>query len=171
MKPTNPRQPATSCATTPRRAVPVPGVARAARGVRPTRKRDGEDGSVATEVVLVAPLLLLLMLLIVLAGRVVDLRLQVASTAHQAARAASQQSGPGAATAAAARITAELGPRCAAPASTLDTPVWVAGGSVTVRVTCTANLSDLVPLPVPGQVPVSASFTSPIDRWATVDTP
>ncbi|WP_305080828.1 TadE/TadG family type IV pilus assembly protein [Pseudonocardia sp. TRM90224] len=125
----------------------------------------GEEGSVATELVLVSPLLLLVIALIVLAGRLTDLRLQVESAAHQAARAASAQPAPDTATAAATRITAELGSHCADPTADVDITGWAPGGSVTVTVTCVADVADLTLLPIGGRVPVTATFTSPIDRF------
>lgn len=130
---------------------------------RPTR---GEYGSVSVELVLMTPLLLILVAFIVLAGRLVDLRLQVESAAHQAARAASQQQTITGAQAAAGRIAAELGPRCGTPSTAVDATLWAPGGTVTVTLTCHAALADLTLLPVPSTVEVSASFTSPLDRFA-----
>jgi hypothetical protein len=39
------------------------------------------------------------------------------------------------------------------------------GGAVTVTVSCTVPLSDLLLLGVPGSRTVSASATSPVDQW------
>lgn len=130
---------------------------------RPMR---GEDGSVSVELVLITPLLLILVAFIVLAGRLVDLRLQVESAAHQAARAASQHQTITGGESAAGRIAAELGPRCGTPSTAVDTTLWAPGGAVTVTLTCHAALADLTLLPVPSTVEVSASFTSPLDRFA-----
>lgn len=126
----------------------------------------GEDGSVSVELVLLTPLLLALAAFLVLAGRLVDQRLQVESAAHQAARAASQQLEPVAAAAAAARIADELREGCVEPSVAVDTSGWRPGGVVTATVICPVPLADLTPLPLPSTLAVRASFTSPIDRFA-----
>ena len=131
------------------------------------RRGGDEEGSVSVELVLLTPLLLLVVAFIVLAGRVVDVHLQVESAAHQAARAASQQAGPAAAARAASRIAGELGPPCGDPVAVLDRAGWVPGGAVTVTVSCRVALADLTPLPVRSSITVHASFVSPIDRFAT----
>lgn len=136
-----------------------------------TASSGDEEGSVSVELVLLTPLILLVVALLVLAGRLVDLRLQVESAAHQAARAASHQRFAAATGEAANQIIAELGPRCGTPSTTVDTTKWAPGGTVTVTVTCNADLADLTLLPLPAQVPVTASFTSPIDRFATSGQP
>lgn len=129
-----------------------------------------DDGSVSLELVLLTPLVLILVAFIVLVGRLVDLRLQVESAAHQGARVASQQPDPAmAATAAAELVTAAgagLGPSCTSPTTVTDTSRWAPGGVVVVTVTCQAALDDLTLLPVPASVAVSAEFTSPVDRFS-----
>lgn len=119
----------------------------------------------STELVLVTPLILIVVAFIVLAGRVVDLRLAVESAAHQAARAASQRQDPVSAAEAASRIAGELEPRCTAPTATLVPGAWTPGGAVVVTVSCTATLADLALLPLPATLEVTASATSPIDRF------
>lgn len=121
----------------------------------------------SVELVLLTPLLLVVAAFIVLAGRVVDVHLQIESAAHQAARAASQQSDRPAAVRAASRIAGELGPPCGDPVAALDRARWMPGGAVTVTVSCRVALADLTLLPIPSSITVHASFVSPIDRFAT----
>lgn len=133
---------------------------------RRVRRLRGEEGSVASELAVVAPLLILVLSFIVLVGRLTQLQLQVESAAHQAARSASQQATLAAAEQAATRIAAELGTRCDTPTATLTTAQWAPGGTVTVTLTCHAVVADLTLLPISSHITVSASFTSPIDRFA-----
>ena len=84
---------------------PVDDIRRGAAGGR-------EEGSVSVELVLLTPLFLLVIALLVLCGRVMDVRLQAASLAHQTARAASTQPDPRRAQAAADSILAQPGLRC-----------------------------------------------------------
>ena len=124
-----------------------------------------EEGSVSVELVLLTPLFLLVIALLVLCGRVMDVRLQAASLAHQAARAASTQPDPRRAQAAADAILAQPGTGCPHPVAAVDTSRWAPGGTVTVTVTCTPDLAALTLLPIRDAVPIAASFTSPIDRF------
>ena len=132
---------------------------------RPLWRR--EDGGAAIELVLVTPLLLLFTLVAVSFGRLADARLQVNDAASQAARAASIARDPGTAVAAAQRsaMASLAGHRltCQPVAVTVDTSAFHPGGAVTARISCTVALSDLAPLPLPGQETVQAAATSPID--------
>jgi Flp pilus assembly protein TadG len=120
---------------------------------------------VSVELVLLTPLFLLVIALLVLCGRVTDVRLQAASLAHQAARAASAQPDPRRARGAADAVLAQPGTRCPHPVAAVDTNSWAPGGTVTVTVTCTPDLAALTLLPIRDAVPISASFISPIDRF------
>jgi len=100
-----------------------------------------------------------------LCGRVMDVRLQAASLAHQAARAASIQPDPRRAHAAVDAVLAQPGVRCPHPVAAVDTSRWAPGGTVAVTVTCTPDLAALTLLPIQSAVPITASFTSPIDRF------
>jgi Flp pilus assembly protein TadG len=124
-----------------------------------------EEGSVSVELVLLTPLFLLVIALLVLCGRVMDVRLQAASLAHQAARAASTQADPRRAQAAVDAILAQPGTGCPHPVAAVDTGRWAPGGIVTVTVTCSPDLAALTLLPLRDGVPITASFTSPIDRF------
>ncbi len=132
----------------------------------------GEEGGAAIELALVTPLLLLFMLMVVGFGRLADARLEVNDAASQAARAASIARDPGTASAAAHRtaMASLAGHRltCQPVAITVDTSAFRPGGQVTASITCTVSLTDLAPLPLPGEETVQASATSPIDVYRGV---
>lgn len=125
-----------------------------------------EAGSVASELAVLTPLLILVLAFIVLVGRLTQVHLQVESAAHQAARAASQQATIAAAQQAADRVASGLGTRCDTPTATLDTSRWGPGGTVAVTLTCQAAVGDLTLLPIPAKIAITATFTSPIDRYS-----
>jgi hypothetical protein len=52
-----------------------------------------------------------------------------------------------------------------------DVGAFRPGGQVTVDVTCTAALSDLTLLGVPGTRHITASFSAPVDRFREVTAP
>ena len=57
---------------------------------------------------------------------------------------------------------------CAHVSITADTTDFVAGGSVTVHVTCQVLLSDLAFPGLPGSTVVQASATAPLDPYRSV---
>ena len=131
-----------------------------------------DGGSVALEAAVLTPALLAVGLLIVAAGRIAVAHTRVESAAAGAARAASLARSLSAGTAAArseaaaslasdhltcAAVSVQVRGNYSAP---LGTPA-----SVTVRVTCTATLSDLALPGLPGARTVSASATSPLDAY------
>lgn len=128
-----------------------------------------DRGSVAAELALITPLLVLVLLLLVAAARLVSARQKVNDVAHQAARSASIARSPSTATTAATstahRAITAGGMACQHLKVSTDTTDFHPGGSVTVRLTCTVELSDLVLLTLPGTRPITARFTAPIDRW------
>jgi Flp pilus assembly protein TadG len=131
------------------------------------RHEHTDQGSAAVELALVTPLLVLLLLLIVAAGRLVQGRLEVASAAAQAARAASLARDPSAAaaqaTAVASSALASQHLTCASLAVSTDTATFRPGGQVTVRVSCTVSLSGLALLHLPGAETLTAQAAAPID--------
>ncbi|WP_431953433.1 TadE/TadG family type IV pilus assembly protein [Actinacidiphila sp. bgisy167] len=142
-----------------------------ARSIRPdgtpARKRwRDEHGSAATELVVVTPLLVLLLLVAVSLGRMAAARLKVDDAAHQAARAASLARSPATAQQA-AHATAEAalhsaGASCARVATTAQVGRLAPGGTVRVRVACTAAL---VGSGLPGQLTVATTASSVVDTY------
>ena len=113
-----------------------------------------QDGTVAVEAALIAPVLLVLMLLVVYAGRAAQADADVHTAAARAARAASLAADPtiaaDTARATAAANLATAGIDCRTLTTTVDTDRLHAGGSVTVTVDCQVSNADLALLAVPG---------------------
>ena len=133
------------------------------------RLRAEESGSVATELVLLTPLLILMLLFVVALGRTVSARMEVDGAAAQAARAASIARDPATATAMAQQAAATaLGSdhvTCVNLAVTTDTADFAPGGQVSVTVTCTVDLADLVGLRLPASQSISSTSTAVIDLY------
>ncbi len=134
----------------------------------PTRAR-GDRGSVAVEVAVVAPALIALLMLVLVAGRATQASGDVQSAATAAARAASLRATPAAATSAAQATAdanlADAGLACASRQVSTTSDQLRPGGSVTVAVTCTTDLSDIVLLAVPGSRTFRAEATAVVDTW------
>ena len=133
------------------------------------RWRHDDRGSVAAEATVVAPVLLLLFVVAaVVVYRTVSTRLQLSEAAHEAARAASLATTSTAAiNAAQATAAAELdGGLCTSTNVTVDVSDFRPGGLVTVSITCRVDLAD-APSGVPDTATMTASSSSPVDRWRT----
>lgn len=108
----------------------------------------GDRGSVAVELAIVAPALLGLLMLAIYGARVVWAERQVQAAASAAARAASQQGNLADAETVANQVVTEnlldAGLSCSElePVELPDT-IFEPGGQVSVRVTCTADVSSV----------------------------
>lgn len=135
------------------------------------RSVPSERGSITVEVAILGPALLVLLALLVMAGRVQTNGAGIEQAARAAARDASiartADAARAAAESAAARELADTG--CLASDVRTDTSGFATITSqvaaVTVTVTCTVPLSDLAAPGIPGHRTVTASATSPIDRY------
>lgn len=134
--------------------------------------RRGEAGGATVELVLLTPLLVLVLLFVVALGRLASARLEVDAAASQAARAASMARDPAtAATLALSLATATLAAHhliCAPLSVSTDTAAFVPGGTVTVRVSCTASLAGLSLLRLPGAETLTSRFVEPLDTYRSV---
>lgn len=133
------------------------------------RRGSTEDGSVATELVLVTPLLVILLLFVALGGRLVVARGDVDAAARDAARASSLARSAAAAsnaahTAAGAALGGDRGP-CRDLSVTVDTSGYAAGGTVSVTVSCPVPLADLAILGIPGRQTLTGHATAVVDRY------
>lgn len=135
--------------------------------------RGGADrGSATLEAVIWAPVLLMFVGLIAAAGRLAVAGGSVEAAARDAARQASLARTPSAARsraldsagAALRREGLQCEPAVRVDTSQLSRPPGAAG-SVSVTVTCTVRLADLVVAGLPGSRTVRASATSPIDPY------
>lgn len=128
-----------------------------------------DRGSASAELALLTPLLILIALLVLLAHRVVSAGMGADAAASAAARAATLERTPAEAHAAAETAAAnavrthELG--CAIYELDLDTGGLEPGATVAVTLTCTADLSDLSGLGVPGSRTIQGTASSVVDSY------
>ena len=126
--------------------------------------RHREEGSAIAELVIVAPVLLIVIVLMVGLGRVDSAQGDVESAARAGVQAAVVQADPSdaqaQATTAAAEPLGRCGLTCTAPQISVDTSNFVAGGWVSVTVTCVTSLADVS---VPG-VPGAKTLTRHVHR-------
>ncbi len=128
-----------------------------------------EDGSVAVETAVIAPVLLVLMLLVVYAGRASQADADVRVAAAHAARAASTATDPAGATHLAEETAAgnlqTAGIECQSASTTVDTGHFRAGGAVTVTVGCEVSNRDIALLAVPGTRWSIGTATQVVDTY------
>jgi Flp pilus assembly protein TadG len=143
--------------------------------MRPSRLGDDERGSVAAELTLLMPALLMLLLFVVFCGRLAEARLRLDDAAHQAARAATIARSPTQAStdarAAAQDSLAQAGVSCRQLAIDTQLAGFQPGATLSVRLTCHLDASDLALLSLPTTIEVSAHADSVIDRWRGGRTP
>ncbi|MCT9010283.1 TadE family protein [Streptomyces rhizosphaerihabitans] len=135
--------------------------------------RRSDDGGVAVEAAIVLPSLIMFLCLAIAGGRIVTSEAKIDAAAEDAAREASihrtAAAAQDAAHAAAAESMADQGIACAFTTVHVDTggvsvPVGQVG-TVTVTVTCTVNLSDLLLPGVPGARTLTSTATSVVDQY------
>lgn len=129
-------------------------------------RRVGPDrgSAMAAEVVILTPVLVGFILLVVAFGRYVTVRGDVEAVARDAVRAASLERTTAAAGAAASSSVraAELPGTCSD--ATLQGR-FVAGGTITVSVSCQVPLDDLGLVGLPGAVTVEGTSAAPLDLY------
>jgi Flp pilus assembly protein TadG len=135
-------------------------------------RRRGDEGQAIAELVIVAPVLLLVIVLMVALGRVDSAQGDVESAARAGVQAAVVQADAGdaqiQATDAVTSTLAGVGLTCPAPQITTDTSNFVAGGSVSVTVTCVTSLADVSIPGVPGSKTLTATSVAHIDEFRAV---
>ncbi|MET7725495.1 TadE/TadG family type IV pilus assembly protein [Streptomyces mirabilis] len=138
-----------------------------------TRRLRSDEGSAAIEAAVVLPSLIMFLCLAIAGGRLVTSGAKIDSAAEDAAREASIHRTAGAAQSAAQTAAAESlndqGITCASTSAAINTgglsvPVGQVG-TVTVTVTCTVNLSDLLLPGVPGARTLTSTATSVVDQY------
>lgn len=127
-----------------------------------------ERGSMAIEAVLLTPVLVAAIMVIVAGGRYVDARGQTNSAAYAAARAASLTTNQDAAVAAgreaAADSMADRGLACSGLKVAIDAGEFGPGGTVRATVACTADLSDLAGIGLPGTKTFTFTAVVPLEE-------
>ena len=137
------------------------------RSVSRTTAGHGDQGLMAIELAILAPVVLLMLLVVAAFGRVTHGRALVDEAAAVAARAASLASTPGQAQASAAHAARDTltgaGLSCTGPGVTVDTGSFRPGGQVAVTVTCSVDLSATAMAGLPGTLDMRATAVSPIE--------
>jgi Flp pilus assembly protein TadG len=132
-------------------------------------RRLRQDGSVAVEVAVLTPALVALLLLVVFAGRVAQADGDVRRAASAAARAASLRQDATAAEQAAQEMAASnlasSGVACRDLETLVDTSGFTPGGVVSVTVRCTASMTDVSLLGLPGHRTFVARSVEYVDRY------
>ena len=138
---------------------------------RPSRSTS-DGGSLAVELVLLAPVLLMVAMGSLVFGRVSEARQQVVEAARAGAEAAAILPTVGTAqwVGSMNAVIDVIGRThtCSHVSISVDTANFVPGGTVTVRVACQVLLSDLAFPGVPGSTVVQASATAPLDPYRSV---
>lgn len=131
------------------------------------RASSGDEGLMAIELTILAPIVLIMLLVVVAFGRVTHGRALVDESAAVAARAASLAATPGQAQADAAQAARDTltaaGLSCTGAGVTVDTGAFRPGGQVAVTVTCSVDLSATALAGLPGTLSMRASAVSPIE--------
>jgi Flp pilus assembly protein TadG len=138
-----------------------------------SRRLRSDEGSAAIEAAIILPSLIMFMCLAIAGGRIVTSGSKIDAAAQDAAREASihrtAAAAQSAAHAAAAESLNDEGIACASTNVHIDTgglsvPVGQVG-TVTVTVTCTVNLSDLLLPGIPGARTLTSTATSVVDQY------
>ncbi|KQX70154.1 TadE family protein [Streptomyces sp. Root1310] len=137
------------------------------------RRLRGDEGSVAIEAAVIVPSLIMFLCLAIGGGRIVTSGSKIDAAAEDAAREASihrtAAAAQSAAHAAAAESLNDQGITCASTSVSVSTgglsvPVGQVG-TVSVTVTCTVSLSDLLLPGVPGTRTLTSTATSVVDQY------
>lgn len=132
-----------------------------------------DRGSEAISAAIVTPLLLMMLCMAIAGGRIVTSGAKVDAAAEDTARAASISrtygSAQAEAAAAAARSLNDQGIHCASTSTSIDSSGLAVPlgevGTVTVTISCTVPLSDLLLPGMPGSKTMTSSFTSVVDAF------
>lgn len=125
----------------------------------------GERGSMAVEIVLLAPVMMAFMMLVVAGGRYVSVRGDIEAASRDAVRAASLERSEGAARSIAVDTAAAAlqdGDSCQTAALSGD---FAPGGMITVTLTCEVSYDGLGLIGLPGSKTVTIQSSAPIDRY------
>ena len=132
-----------------------------------------DEGSAAIEAAILLPALIMFLCMAIAGGRIVTSGAKIDAAAEDAAREASihrtAAAAQGAAQSAAAESLEDQGITCASTSVSINTgglsvPVGQVG-TVSVTVTCTVNLADLLLPGVPGAKTLTSTATSVVDQY------
>lgn len=145
------------------------------RGAKPSAVRDRDRGSAAVEMVIIAPAVIAVFVTVMIFGRTVIANQSIEAVAFDAARTASLARDGDAAESAARRAAldtlAAQGLNCRRIEVRVDTAQFARPvgepATVTVTVECDVDFRDIALPGMPGSTTLSATFTSPLDRYRT----
>ena len=147
---------------------------RATRGLRLRRARRlrGERGTMALEMVILAPILLILFMFLLACGRYFQTSSLLENAARDGARSASQTRSLAAAQGqvdeAVTRTMDQAVKSCKDSAGGTITTAFAAGSPLSVEVTCTINYRDLGLLGIGGDTTITKKFSSSVDPYRGV---
>lgn len=122
-----------------------------------------EQGSMAVEIVVLAPVLFMFAMLVVAGGRYVGVEGDIEAAARDAARAASLETDEGAARSAASAVVRQSLEDMTCP---IDVDAdWRPDGTVTVTLHCKVPYDGLGLIGLPGSVDIDASSTVRLDPY------
>ncbi|MET9311634.1 TadE/TadG family type IV pilus assembly protein [Kribbella sp. NPDC003505] len=141
-------------------------------GVRRLLARRRERGTLALEMVILAPVLLALFMFLLACGRYFQTSSLLEGAARDGARSASQarslQEGQGRVDQAVTAAMSQAVESCKQSASGSITTGFTAGSPLSVEVTCTINYRDLGLLGLGGDTKITKRFTSSLDPYRGV---
>ena len=141
-------------------------------GIRRRYRRTREHGTMALEMVILAPVLLLLFMFLLACGRYFQTSSLLESAARDGARSASQARSLNDAQTrvdqAVSGTMSQAVKSCKETASGTITTAFTAGTPLSVEVTCTINYRDLGMLGLGGDTTITKRFTSSLDPYRGV---
>jgi Flp pilus assembly protein TadG len=133
--------------------------------ILPPRSANGDAGSISVELAVLTPLFGMLLLTVVAVGRVQNARADIEGAARAAARDLSIARDPsnevGRVRSETSSIVRAGSPGC----QTFTLAPTIAADSVTVTISCVADLQDASILPLPGHMTLTATATEVIDTF------
>jgi Flp pilus assembly protein TadG len=143
--------------------------ARRCRQLWAGRRPRGDRGTSAIELVIVTPVVIIMLLTVVALGRYSYGKLDIEQASAAAARAASLTSGPAQAATAAQQAAQDSlegsGVSCTNIGVSIDSGSFRPGGTVSVTLSCTADLSSLALAGVPGSITVQKTSSAPLETY------
>jgi Flp pilus assembly protein TadG len=145
---------------------------RVASARSPRNRRRGERGTMALEMVILAPILLILFMFLLACGRYFQTSSLLENAARDGARSASQTRSLAAAQGqvdeAVTRTMDQAVKSCKDSAGGTITTAFAAGSPLSVEVTCTINYRDLGLLGIGGDTTITKKFSSSVDPYRGV---
>ena len=133
--------------------------------MRTTERRRRERGTMAVEIVLLAPVMMAFMMLVVAGGRYVSVRGDIEAASRDAVRAATLERTESDAEAAAANIAAASLQKAGDCSGATLSGDFVSGGMLTVTISCQVSYDGLGLIGLPGSKTVTISSSAPIDQY------